>query len=163
MWEFALMWQSRVKANGSHPQQWSTLKWHVCLREITLLQLQLLPALTGESADAPQLDYFWLVTLYLFVISLCLHSAASFWSSLSSVWWGDFYGRADVVLCMFGKKLHAEICQTRSLFFVYCIRNNINKIFQMLTTITSTHFINLFIGQSRGVYDLGRESFGLKS
>lgn len=32
----------------------------------------------GESADAPQLDYLWLVTLYLFVISLRLHSAASF-------------------------------------------------------------------------------------
>lgn len=80
------------------PQQWWTPKQHVCLREMTSLQLQLLSALTRESADAPQLDYFWLVTLYLFIISLCLHSAASFKLPLISVWLGRvFNGGPDVV------------------------------------------------------------------
>lgn len=49
-------------------------KRHVCLREITLL----LPALTREHADAPQLDYLLLVTLYLSVITLRLHCASHF-------------------------------------------------------------------------------------
>lgn len=81
------------------------------------------PALTGESADAPQLDYLWLLTLYSFAMSLCLHSAASFRLSLISVWLGDFCARTDVVSCLTAKQgtLFRE-------------KNNIT-IYLMLTTI----------------------------
>lgn len=133
---------------GSHPQQWSTLKWHGSLREITLLQLQLLPALTGESTDAPQLDYLWLATLYLFLISLRLHSAASFWLSFISMWLEEFF-LWQSGCCV----LHDSLCKPKTSAklvlspFVYCIRNNILNTFQMLwdnNINTLNPFIYLF-------------------